>query len=324
MIQTVTVIISSIVFSAFMAVPTYGQEQYGQEQYGQGQYGQGAYGQELYRQEKTEFPLPLLANDSLANASLIGDPLAENSRPEKTFNSEIPVPLQNDIAYHTQQYRDQCLTLPKHRTTGFIDFNSYWDTREFAVTTIVAGAKLPHDWEYFQFANFGSAFGSNSYDWTNYYTEINFRRRISKENRYLKSFDWTIQYADGSGPRGVLRLGVKWRLKDTTGPIGYFFKETLKLNYCVNFHLIETDGTGWQIEQTYRRNFCDGRFYLGGFADHNINNNSQNSAWVTEHQLGIRLVENCFLVGEYRYNSNAPTQFKSGLGVGLEYVMKFK
>ena len=146
---------------------------------------------------------------------------------------------------------------------------------------------------------------------------------VWKDNAYWKHLDWTAQYADGSGPQGTLRLGIKWRFQNTQGPIGHFFEDVLKLKYSVNFHLLETDGTGWQMEHVYRRTFFDKRIYIAGFVDHNINNGGRNSAWVTEHQVGLRLFDQWHAIAEYRYSSFAPSQYKSGWGFGLEYVIRF-
>ena len=57
-----------------------------------------------------------------------------------------------------------------HRYTGFLDFNYYYDTRDFNILTINAGAKLPHDFEYFQFVNYRSQFGNESdlENWTDF------------------------------------------------------------------------------------------------------------------------------------------------------------
>jgi hypothetical protein len=217
-------------------------------------------------------------------------------------------------------FRSSCE--PPHRNTGFLDFNIHWDTRDFASTTLNAGAKLPNDFEYFQLLNLDSAIDSGAYDWTSFYTEINLRRRISKDNDYLKPFDWTVQYADGSTARGVLRFGTRWRLPDTAGTVGYIFKELLNLKYNVSFYLIETDGTGWQMEHTYRRTFFDDRMYVAAFLDHNINRVGS-STWVTEHQVGLRLVDQLHAVAEYRFKSTAPAGFESGWAFGLEYVIGF-
>lgn len=219
-----------------------------------------------------------------------------------------------------------CKAAPGHKNTGFIDLNYYWDTRDFNVMTINAGAKLAHDFEYFQFLNLFGEYGDASAwdDLTSYYTEVNLRRPICKDHDLLRPLDWTAQYADGSVPEGVLRFGVRWRLHDTRGSVGEFFNDVLKLKYSVNLHAIETDGAGWQLEHVYRRDFFDKRVYIAGFADHNIDSGSRNSTWVTENQIGVRLFDQFFAVAEYRYSSPSAPVFKSGWGFGMEYVIRFE
>lgn len=219
-----------------------------------------------------------------------------------------------------------CDNQTQHHITGFIDFNYYWDTRAFNVLTINSGAKLPYDFEYFQLLNMFGDFGnaSDRENWTGFFTEINLRRPIAKDCHYLKSLDWTVQWADGSGPREVLRLGIRNRFHDMPGPIGNFFRDFLKLEYSIDFHIIEDDGSGWQIEHVFRREFLDGLIYIAGFADHNINGFADSSSWVVEPQLGLKLLKNFYAVAEYRFSSFAPHEFKSGWGFGLEYVVRFK
>jgi len=213
-----------------------------------------------------------------------------------------------------------------HHVTGFMDLNYYYDTRHTTVFTANLGAKLPHDFEFFQLLNLTGSFGdgSDSTDWTGYYTELNLRRPIAKENDYLKHLDWTVQFADGSQGSDVLRLGVRWRLQDTPGALGGFVKDTLKLNYSINLHAIEFDGSGWQLEHVFRREFLNKRVYVCGFCDHNINNQGSQSTWVTETQIGVKLTPQIYAVAEYRYIDFAPPGFRSGWGFGLEYVIRFK
>lgn len=214
-----------------------------------------------------------------------------------------------------------------HRYTGFLDFNYYYDTRDFNVLTVNAGAKLPHDFEYFQFANYRSQFGNESTleDWNNFFTEIHLRRPIAKDSEWFRHLDWTLMWADGSLPEEVGRLGVRWRFQDTPGSVGDFFRDTLKLRYSLTFHVIEDDGSGWQMEHVYRRNFLDGLVYIGGFADHNINGTADSSDWVSETQIGVRLLGGFYAVAEYRYLSFASSsRFKQGVGIGLEYALRFQ
>lgn len=216
---------------------------------------------------------------------------------------------------------------PDHRPTGFLDFNYYHDTRDFNVLTINAGAKLPYDIEYFQFVNYTSQFGNESAleNWTDFFTEIHLRRPIAKDNKWLKHLDWTVMWADGGRPQEVGRLGVRWRFHDTPGTIGEFFRDTLKLKYSLNFHVVEDDGSGWQMEHVYRRNFFDGLVYVGGFADHNVNGTADSSDWVAETQVGVKLLGNFYAVAEHRYFSFAnSSRFKQGVGIGIEYAVRFQ
>jgi hypothetical protein len=214
-----------------------------------------------------------------------------------------------------------------HRFTGFLDFNYYYDTRDFNILTINAGAKLPHDFEYFQFVNFTSQPGNEAglENWTDFFTEIHLRRPIAKDSEWFKHLDWTVMWADGSRPREVGRLGIRWRFQDTPGQIGNFFRDTLKLRYSLNFHILEDDGSGWQMEHVYRRDFLDGLIYVGGFADHNVNGTADNSDWVSETQVGVKLLGGFYAVAEYRYFSFAnSSRFKQGVGIGLEYALRFQ
>lgn len=212
----------------------------------------------------------------------------------------------------------------QHRITGFVDLNTYWDTRNFSSTTVNLLANLPYDFQYFQLLNLEGSVDSGSHDLRNFFTEMNLRRKVSRDNPILSHLDWTMQYADGTIPHGVLRFGCRCRVQDSPGRLGRFFKDVLKVNYSINFHFLETDSSGWQIEQVYRRQFLDGKVYVAGFCDHNIDDGGDHSTWVTEHQVGLQVFDSMYLVAEHRYNSFFPSGSRQGLGIGLEYVMRFK
>lgn len=83
------------------------------------------------------------------------------------------------------------------------------------------------------------------------------------------------------------------------------------------------------IEHAYRINILAGRLnnrvYLAGFADQNfkyLENDKVTFEWVTEHQLGIRLIEELYAVAEYRINTFLPAN-NYGVGYGLEYKIVF-
>jgi len=199
-----------------------------------------------------------------------------------------------------------------HRNSGFLDFNYYWDNRDFNILTINAGANLPYDFQYFQFVNYTSPLNDPTEleNWNDFFTEIHLRRPIAANSRLLGHLDWNLMWADGGFTDEVGRLGIRWRLHDTVGPLGNFVSESLGLQYSVTFHLIEDDGSGWQIEHFYRRNFLDGLVYIAGFADHNINEFASNSDWVAESQIGVKIAGHFYAVAEYRYNSFLPARFR--------------
>ena len=62
-------------------------------------------------------------------------------------------------------------------------------------------------------------------------------------------------WADGGFPGEVGRFGIRWRWQDTPGEFGRFVTKVLKLRFSTTFHILEDDGSGWQIEHVYRRNF---------------------------------------------------------------------
>lgn len=71
--------------------------------------------------------------------------------------------------------------------------------------------------------------------------------------------------------------------------------------------------------------FFKDRVYLSGFVDHNLSYSklaANHSTAVTEHQIGVRLVDQLYFVTEFRYNGYFPTR-QMGLGIGLEYFKGF-
>lgn len=117
--------------------------------------------------------------------------------------------------------------IEKHHTTGFIDFNMYYDTRDFNVMTINILAKLPNRFQYFSLTNYLS--DNESVDLANFYSEQNLRWQINK----MSSLDLTLQYVMRQGSANDdLRFGVRWRLSDTRKLAGIFKK--LNMSYSLN------------------------------------------------------------------------------------------
>lgn len=207
---------------------------------------------------------------------------------------------------------------------GFIDFNVYpylSDVDSDNVITMNVGASLPARLSYFSLINFGNANDESELeDTTTYYTEQNVRWKITEAS----PLDLTLQMNFRTGPNNDRhRLGVRWRLNDT-----YSFKDlfsAINLKYSINFHAVQFDDANvWQLEHVYRLTFpyFSSRMYLSGFVDHTFNETLPDTVptnpIVSETQLGFRLVENLYLISEYRINQYRRGDVKN-LAVGAEY-----
>lgn len=215
----------------------------------------------------------------------------------------------------------------KFVNSGFVDFNGYYDTREFSVLTINILAKLPHRFQYFSLTNYQGP--SNSSDVSGFYAEHNVRWGIRKG----LPFDLTYQFVTRQGIKNDdHRLGVRWRVTSTP-KVSKFFKKA-GFFYSVNPMFVQLRGRSETklmtiIEHVYRLNILsnrlDNRLYIGGFADQNFVNSLSGeimTEWVTEHQLGIRIIDQLYAVLEYRINTFLAKD-TNGLGYGLEYKIKF-
>lgn len=215
----------------------------------------------------------------------------------------------------------------QYKTSGFIDFNGYYDTRSYSVMTINMLARLPRRFQYFSLTNYEGP--SHSSELGSFYSEQNIRWAIS-DNVPL---DLTYQYIMRQGARNDdHRFGVRWKASKASKLSGIF--EKINMFYSVNPMFIQFRER-WQtkymtlIEHVYKikllKEKLGDRIYIGGFADQNFvyNDNRLSFEWVTEHQLGVRLVSQLFAVAEYRINTFLPSD-KTGWGFGFEYKIVFK
>lgn len=219
---------------------------------------------------------------------------------------------------------------PEEHRFGFMDINAYFDSRDWSTLTINYLALINPRLAYFSFINFeqGSLEPEQLDDISAFYSEHNLTYTPFKKI----PIDLNVQVALSSGPKtSKMRLAPSWRVHDT--PIIGKFLKAINLSYGINFHVVQlgydaplSDFT-WQMEHFYRLDVAptvlDNRIYISGFADHTIGGPLSKGV-VTEHQLGVRLVDAFYLVGEYRYFSYLPDKFKNGIGMGLEYVILFK
>ncbi|WP_281560058.1 hypothetical protein [Thalassomonas sp. RHCl1] len=214
----------------------------------------------------------------------------------------------------------------KNTRGGFLDFNLYphlTDVDTDSVFTLNAAAKLRYRFSYFSLLNFYSQDGSGSLgDADAFYTEQNIRWQISESS----PLDLTLQMNLRTGEDNDRhRLGIRWRLSDTSF-LQDFFK-SIHLKYSINWHAVQFDHEDpyiWQLEHSFMMKFpyISDRLYLSGFADHIFNQDLPSTIpanpVVMEAQLGYRLVENFFIVSEYRINQYRRSDVNN-LAIGLQY-----
>lgn len=210
--------------------------------------------------------------------------------------------------------------------TGFLDFNGYYDTRNESVMTINILANLDHRIQYFSLTNVQGT--TESAELGGYYSEHNVRWRI----RDTSSFDLTLQFVPRQGLKNDdWKLGFRWRVNDLK-PLQPFFKK-INFKYSANPMLTQfREATKakffTQIEHVYNLKIApkklNDRVYIAGFWDQVFSDNNGKLEFdhVTEHQLGIRLVDQFFIVTEFRINTYLP-QDNTGLGYGLQYKVIF-
>ena len=211
---------------------------------------------------------------------------------------------------------------PPFQNHGFIDVNGYYDTRSYTDLTINALVNMNHRFQYFSLCVFTGSENNNNTDVERFISEQNIRWKIKKGS----PIDISVQYVIKSNPRNdALRVGIKWHITKMEGVLAFF--EKLNFDYFLNTFPVEIgyDNTGdykGQFEHVYRIGLLKNHAYLSGFADQNmlLNNKNIETNWVTEHQLGIRLIKDFYAIVEYRRNDYVDS---SGFGFGLEYKIIF-
>lgn len=222
---------------------------------------------------------------------------------------------------------------------GFMSFVATYDNRDYTMLTWRAAANLPHNFQYGGFINlFTSVDASQNADLGIYYTEQNIHWAFPNNI----PFGLNAQYLSITGPSNdLMRFALTWEPSKTPGIKPAF--DWLHLWVRINFNALEIYFAGpqpWdiQMEYLYRWEILPKAFrkrvVLSGFADQNISvgsytgarpplrqNTSGDNVWVTEHLLSIRLVGGLCLAGRLRHEEFLPKE--TGVGVGLQYVLKF-
>jgi nucleoside-specific outer membrane channel protein Tsx len=103
------------------------------------------------------------------------------------------------------------------------------------------------------------------------------------------------------------------------------------MSYSINFHLYQEDDDpedAWQAEHVFMVKFpyISDRLYFSGFADHTFNSTVPpgvpSNPIVGEAQLGFRLVENLYVMTEFRLNEYRVGN-EQNQATGFEYKIKW-
>ena len=220
--------------------------------------------------------------------------------------------------------------ISKNTLSGFIDLNGYRDTRGFSEATINVLTNLPYHFQYFSLTNFSNANVRNDWDLTGYYSEHSLRWSFWEKWPLALSVQWAL--ANG-GDNDKFRFGLLWKIAKT--PMLKKFFEKIHMSFFVTFFGLDTNFSDpvkhAQIEYVYLiqvlPSLLKDRVYVAGFADQNFRFGNSATAgnrniWVTEHQLGVRLVNWLYAVVEFRRNEFFAAQ-KNGVGFGAEYKLVF-
>ncbi len=257
--------------------------------------------------------------------------LSEPALSEPVLSESLPVlPSAETASFSLASHSGSRAAAKPHRNTGFLDFNLYPYTsvdRDNSIT-INALVNLPNGFQYFGFTNFARDPARGTLEEVSgLLTEQHLRWKPNWQ--YPVSLAGNVLLQSGSHANDALRFGPRITLDKTS-----LLRETLErwhVRYSVAFYGAQfdhVDGTQWQIEHAFRwdilPDLLDNRVYIGGFADHNINHATDtNSTWIQEAQRGVRVVGDWYAVIERRYNGYRIGE-ESSIGVGVEYVMRFK
>jgi hypothetical protein len=224
-----------------------------------------------------------------------------------------------------------------HPLPAQIDFNSYFDTRNYTTLTVNAFAALPYYFSYFSFVDWDTAappaaFPRDLGDANQAYTEQN----LTWGDRYSWPVELHLQWALGTNPfvqdrlRAGLRFGVPlgWALGATLRDAGF---DVLTLTYFPAVIRLASppaaEGYESQLALFYRfvpfRDAWHRRLYLAGWADLDVlTEDPRQTRFMTEHQLGLRLLGGLHAVAEYRHTPFAVPENQNGVALGLQYWLK--
>ncbi len=190
--------------------------------------------------------------------------------------------------------------------------------------TTTINASLPGRFSYFGYVNMSGVVTSGNAVFTR--SEQNLRYSVADKLPLDLSIQGIFVRGDGND---FYQLGISWRVHDTPGWAGFF--DRINLIYRMNFQLKRfsvEDSSVWQMEHFFLMKFpnVSERLYLSGFLDQTYDQELPDalpkSPIVAEVQLGVRLWDNFYAIGEYRVNQRRVGS-EYNFAAGIEYKFRW-
>ena len=186
--------------------------------------------------------------------------------------------------------------------------------------TTMIRARLPARFSYFSYTNMKGVVtgGSAVFD----RSEQNLRYSVSDHLPLDLNFQGVLARGDGND---FYQLGIGWRIHDTPGLESFF--DRINLIYRMTFQLKQfevDDNDAWAVEHWFKMTFpqISDRLYVSGFVDQSFDQDlpdtMPSSPIVGELQLGVRLWNRFYAIGEYRVNQRRVGD-EYNFAAGIEY-----
>jgi hypothetical protein len=186
-------------------------------------------------------------------------------------------------------------------------------------------ARLPGRFSYFGYVNMKGALTSESFVFDR--SEQNLRYSVSDNLPLDLNFQGVLARGDGND---FYQLGIGWRVHNTPTWQEFFGRINLIYRMTVQLRRFEAaDSSSWALEHWFRMTFpqVSDRLYLSGFIDQAFDETlpaaMPDSPIVTEIQLGMRVFDQFYAVGEYRKNQRRVGN-ENNFAVGIEYKIRWQ
>jgi len=190
--------------------------------------------------------------------------------------------------------------------------------------SVMMNARLPGRFSYFGYVNMTGAFTGEAFVFDR--SEQNLRYSISDSVPLDLNLQGVLMRGDGND---FYQLGIGWRVHDTPAWQDFFDRINLIYRVTVQLRRFEVaDTSSWGLEHWFRMTFpqVSDRLYLSGFVDQSFGEDLPaalpDSPIVTEIQLGMRMFDQFYAIGEYRKNQRRVGN-ENNFAVGIEYKVRW-